>query len=128
MVSLLTPMSTRLVDFICTKLFNMVFQEQQILNSKYQLQEQLGRTAAGHQTWLAKDLTSNESVAIKLLAFNPQMRWEELKLFEREAQTGSGSQRDSVAQRPPAVVEHGSRYGRAHPAAGTLVLSPTQNH
>ncbi len=87
MVSLLTPMSTRLVDFICTKLFNMVFQEQQILNSKYQLQEQLGRTAAGHQTWLAKDLTSNESVAIKLLAFNPQMRWEELKLFEREAQT-----------------------------------------
>lgn len=65
----------------------MVFQEQQVLNSKYQLQQQLGRTAAGHQTWLSTDLTNDESVAIKLLAFNPQMRWEELKLFEREAQT-----------------------------------------
>lgn len=65
----------------------MVFQEQQVLNSRYQLQRQLGRTAAGHQTWLSIDTTTSESVAIKLLAFNPQMRWEELKLFEREAQT-----------------------------------------
>lgn len=65
----------------------MVFKEQQVLNSKYQLQKQLGRTAAGHQTWLATDQASTELVAIKLLAFNPQMRWEELKLFEREAQT-----------------------------------------
>ncbi|MBE9044261.1 serine/threonine protein kinase [Pleurocapsales cyanobacterium LEGE 10410] len=64
----------------------MVFQEQQVL-SKYQLQKRLGRTATGHQTWLANDLTSERSVVIKLLAFNPQMRWEELKLFEREAQT-----------------------------------------
>ena len=63
----------------------MVFQEQQLLFS-YQLQRRLGRTAAGHQTWLAKDLDNERAVVIKLLAFNPQMRWEELKLFEREAQ------------------------------------------
>ncbi len=65
----------------------MVFKEDQVLNSRYQLQRRLGRTAAGHQTWLASDRVSTEFVAIKLLAFNPQMRWEELKLFEREAQT-----------------------------------------
>ena len=65
----------------------MVFQEGQVLHSRYQLQRQLGRTAAGHQTWLSIDRTNRQSVAIKLLAFNPQMRWEELKLFEREAQT-----------------------------------------
>lgn len=64
----------------------MVFQEQQVLISKYQLQRQLGHTAAGHQTWLAIDKSNSESVAIKLLAFSPQMPWEELKLFEREAQ------------------------------------------
>lgn len=65
----------------------MVFQAGQILNDKYQLQRRLGRTATGHQTWLAIDISLNNlEVAIKLLAFNPQMRWEELKLFEREAQ------------------------------------------
>ncbi|MDJ1174002.1 serine/threonine protein kinase [Roseofilum capinflatum] len=53
---------------------------------EYQLHRKLGRTAAGRQTWLATDLTSNESVTLKLLAFNPQMQWDELKLFEREAQ------------------------------------------
>ncbi len=63
-----------------------MFQTEQILQDKYQLQRQLGRTAAGHQTWLAVDLDNDESVAIKLLAFSPQMPWEELKLFEREAQ------------------------------------------
>jgi hypothetical protein len=63
-----------------------VFTNLQILQEKYQLQKQLGRTAAGHQTWLATDLTTREKVTIKLLAFSPQMHWEELKLFEREAQ------------------------------------------
>lgn len=63
-----------------------MFTNRQTLQEKYQLQQQLGRTAAGHQTWLAKDLNTNEKVTIKLLAFSPQMHWEELKLFEREAQ------------------------------------------
>jgi serine/threonine protein kinase len=63
-----------------------VFQADDLLQQHYQLQKPLGRTAAGHQTWLAVDLQSNESVTLKLLAFSPQMSWEELKLFEREAQ------------------------------------------
>lgn len=53
---------------------------------QYQLHRKLGRTAAGRQTWLATDLSSHEPVTLKLLAFNPQMEWDELKLFEREAQ------------------------------------------
>jgi serine/threonine protein kinase len=62
-----------------------VFQANDKLHQHYQLQKPLGRTAAGHQTWLALDLQSNESVTLKLLAFSPQISWEELKLFEREA-------------------------------------------
>ena len=57
-----------------------------ILQERYQLQERLGRTAAGHQTWLAVELESQEQVTLKMLAFSPEMQWEELKLFEREAQ------------------------------------------
>jgi serine/threonine protein kinase len=64
----------------------VMFEANQILQQRYQLQQQLGRTAAGHQTWLAIDSQNQERVAIKLLAFSPQMAWEELKLFEREAQ------------------------------------------
>ncbi|MBW4619155.1 MAG: serine/threonine protein kinase [Cyanosarcina radialis HA8281-LM2] len=63
-----------------------MLQAEQILQERYQLQRQLGRTAAGRQTWLVKDLQTNEQVVVKLLAFSPQMQWEELKLFEREAQ------------------------------------------
>ncbi len=63
-----------------------MFEANQVLQQKYQLQRQLGRTAAGHQTWLAIDQNNQERVAIKFLAFSPQMAWEELKLFEREAQ------------------------------------------
>jgi hypothetical protein len=54
-----------------------ILQAQQVLQERYQLQRQLGRTAAGRQTWLAKDLQSNEQVTLKLLAFAPQMQWEE---------------------------------------------------
>ena len=63
-----------------------MFNPQQILQNRYQLQQKLGNTAAGRETWLALDLESQQKVIIKLLAFSPQMQWEELKLFEREAQ------------------------------------------
>ena len=63
-----------------------MFTSSDILKERYQLQQALGRTAAGRQTWLATDLHSNEKVVVKLLAFSPQMEWQELKLFEREAQ------------------------------------------
>jgi len=63
-----------------------VFNRDQCLKEQYQLHQRLGRTAAGRQTWLATDLQSNEQVTVKLLAFSPEMQWDELKLFEREAQ------------------------------------------
>ncbi len=59
---------------------------EEIIKEKYQLKQRLGRTAAGHQTWLAKDLETEDNVTVKLLAFNPQMEWNEFKLFEREAE------------------------------------------
>ncbi|GET38244.1 hypothetical protein [Microseira wollei] len=53
-----------------------MLQPEQILQERYQLQERLGRTAAGRQTWLARDLESNDQVIVKLLAFSPQMQWD----------------------------------------------------
>ncbi len=63
-----------------------MFKTGNILVDKYQLKQRLGQTATGHQTWLAIDKLSQENITVKLLAFSPQMQWEELKLFEREAQ------------------------------------------
>ena len=62
-------------------------QTKQVLQGRYQLKERLGQNA-GRQTWLAEDLATErgKKVIVKLLAFNPQMQWDELKLFEREAQ------------------------------------------
>jgi serine/threonine protein kinase len=64
-----------------------MLQAKQVLQERYQLQQQLGQNA-GRQTWLAKDVSesSAQPVIVKLLAFNPQLHWDELKLFEREAQ------------------------------------------
>ncbi|MGB5768302.1 MAG: serine/threonine-protein kinase [Crocosphaera sp.] len=62
-----------------------MFKKGDILADKYQLQKRLGHTATGHQTWLGIEEISQENVTLKLLAFSPQMQWEELKLFEREA-------------------------------------------
>ncbi|MEW6493750.1 MAG: type IV pilin-like G/H family protein [Cyanobacteriota bacterium] len=59
----------------------------QILQERYQLKQQLGNNA-GRQTWLALDIATQarEQVIVKLLPFSPQIHWEDLKLFEREAQ------------------------------------------
>jgi serine/threonine protein kinase len=64
----------------------MVFESGSPLGERYLLREQLGRTALGRQTWSASDRTADRPAIVKLLAFNPQMAWEELKLFEREAE------------------------------------------
>jgi serine/threonine protein kinase len=62
-------------------------QAEHILQERYQLKQKIGQNA-GHQTWLASDIQASPSspVILKLLAFNPQMQWDELKLVEREAQ------------------------------------------
>jgi len=70
----------------------------QVINQRYQLLEKLGKNA-GRQTWLARDLQSQNSessdsenaiasskVVVKFLAFGGDVRWEDLKLFEREGQ------------------------------------------
>lgn len=60
-------------------------QPQEIVNQRYQLELQLGQNA-GRDTWLAKDLEKgSELVVVKLLAFGGNVQWEDLKLFEREA-------------------------------------------
>lgn len=67
-------------------------QADQILCDRYQLCQRLGHHSLqphpGRQTWLAIDLQSDgqTQVVVKLLAFSPQMQWDEFKLFEREIQ------------------------------------------
>lgn len=54
-------------------------------HDRYQLTQPLGHNA-GRQTWLGTDRETGAAVVVKLLAFSPQMDWQEFKLFEREAQ------------------------------------------
>lgn len=65
-----------------------MLQTEQILQNRYQLKQKLGENAA-RQTWLATDLEAFDSqnqVVVKLLCCGGQMQWENVKLFEREAQ------------------------------------------
>jgi serine/threonine protein kinase len=62
-----------------------MLQPEQILKDRYQLERQLGRNA-GRQTWLAIDRQLQEQVVVKLLTFGGDVQWDDLKLFEREAQ------------------------------------------
>ncbi|MEM8777648.1 MAG: serine/threonine-protein kinase [Cyanobacteria bacterium P01_G01_bin.49] len=58
----------------------------QVLRDRYQIQSLLGQKT-GRRTFLATDLQTRSPVVIKLLLFNPDFTWDELKLFEREAET-----------------------------------------
>jgi len=58
----------------------------QILGERYEVQQQLGKKA-GRRTFLARDLTTGELVVVKLLTFSSDFVWDDLKLFEREAET-----------------------------------------
>ena len=65
-----------------------MLQAEHILQNRYQLIQKLGENTA-RQTWLANDLeasTTETQVVVKLLAFGGQVQWDNLKLFEREAQ------------------------------------------
>lgn len=53
---------------------------------RYRIQSLLGRQT-GRRTFLASDLQTDSTVVIKLLLFGPDFTWDELKLFEREAET-----------------------------------------
>jgi serine/threonine protein kinase len=58
----------------------------QILNERYQIQQELGRQT-GRRTFLAEDLQTQRKVVIKLLLLGEDFDWQDLKLFEREAET-----------------------------------------
>ncbi|WP_414621649.1 serine/threonine protein kinase [Calothrix sp. CCY 0018] len=57
-----------------------------ILKERYEIVRQLAKKS-GRKTLLARDLQTNKLVVVKLLTFNSEVKWEELKLFEREAKT-----------------------------------------
>lgn len=58
----------------------------QTLHGRYHIQSLLGRKT-GRRTFLATDLETRSPVVIKLLLFGPDFVWDDLKLFEREAET-----------------------------------------
>jgi serine/threonine protein kinase len=57
-----------------------------LLQDRYQLKKNLGANGA-KQTWRAEDLNTKTEVIVKTLYFGRGMEWQDLKLFEREAQT-----------------------------------------
>jgi serine/threonine protein kinase len=57
-----------------------------ILHDRYQICDRLSRKA-GRSTFKALDLQSQNLVIIKIVRFDPEFKWEDLKLFEREAAT-----------------------------------------
>jgi serine/threonine protein kinase len=58
----------------------------EILGDRYQIIELLAKKA-GRRTLLAKDIQTENLVVVKLLTFDREFEWEDLKLFEREVQT-----------------------------------------
>lgn len=59
---------------------------EEILGNRYVVRQKLAKKA-GRQTLLAQDTNTGNLVVIKLLSFSSDFTWEDLKLFEREAET-----------------------------------------
>lgn len=57
-----------------------------LLHDRYQPLHLLGKKS-GRQTWLSQDMQTQQPVVVKLLTFNHDFEWDDLKLFEREAET-----------------------------------------
>lgn len=58
----------------------------EILAEKYEIKRQLA-SKGGRKTLLASNIDTEELVVIKLLTFGNDISWDDLKLFEREAET-----------------------------------------
>jgi serine/threonine protein kinase len=58
----------------------------QILGDFYQVERQIAKKA-GRKTLLCRDLRSKDLVVVKLVSFNSDFEWDDIKLFEREAET-----------------------------------------
>ncbi|MBD1902653.1 serine/threonine protein kinase [Trichocoleus sp. DQ-A3] len=59
--------------------------DSQILGAHYQIHQELGKKA-GRRTLLCSEQATGELVVVKLLTFNSDFEWDDLKLFEREAE------------------------------------------
>ncbi|MEL6552293.1 MAG: serine/threonine-protein kinase [Cyanobacteria bacterium J06621_11] len=57
-----------------------------VLQERYVIQKQLG-DRYGQKTYLARDRQTETFVVIKLILFTSELKWETVKLFEREANT-----------------------------------------
>jgi serine/threonine protein kinase len=57
----------------------------QILGDRYEVERQIGKQT-GRWTLLARDLTTQQPVVIKLIFLDEQLEWDDLKLFEREVE------------------------------------------
>jgi len=68
-----------------------------VLGNRYQIQTLLGRQT-GRRTFLAVDSDTQTQVVVKLLLFGPDFTWEDLKLFEREAETLKSLQHPAIPQ------------------------------
>ena len=76
---LLHPIASTIFMNAIEELIGSTFQD------RYRIESLLSRQN-GRRTFLATDLQSNDPVAIKLLIFGPDFTWDDLKLFEREAE------------------------------------------
>jgi serine/threonine protein kinase len=57
-----------------------------LLVNRYEISQQLSKKAV-RQTFLAKDLHTQQLVIVKTLQLGQEFQWDDLKLFEREAKT-----------------------------------------
>ena len=69
----------------------------QILGDFYQVEREIAKKA-GRKTLLCRDLRSLELVVVKLVSFNSDFEWDDLKLFEREAETLKSLSHDAIAK------------------------------
>jgi len=74
---------------------------EQVLGERYAIKQQMGKNA-GRRTLLAQDLQTQELVAIKLLSFGVDFQWDDLKLFQREAETLQSLSHPAI----PAYLDH----------------------
>lgn len=73
----------------------------QILGDRYRVEKQLGKKS-GRWTLLARDLTNEELTILKLLFVDEETEWDDLKLFQREAETLRSLSHPSI----PAYLNH----------------------
>ncbi|KJH69719.1 serine/threonine protein kinase [Aliterella atlantica] len=69
----------------------------QILGDFYQVEQQLAKKA-GRKTLLCRDLRSQDLVVVKLVSFSSDFEWDDLKLFEREAETLKSLSHSAIPQ------------------------------